>query len=150
MRTVTDRNGRSYSVTETSTRPFNAPPYRRRTVVGVSDELQTAQNRVNRNQHDPNNVYRGSIFQTAPIYRKGGGMSKVVRNVKNITKGYSGVQVKVRNGRLPRNTLRCDDGLRCRQLPPTTHGARRAQIWLRLLPSHSTSKSFTPEPRNHR
>lgn len=25
-------------------------------------------------------------------------MSKVVRSVKNVTKGYSGVQVKVRNG----------------------------------------------------
>ena len=27
-------------------------------------------------------------------------MSKVVRGVKNITKGYSSVQVKVRNGKL--------------------------------------------------
>jgi hypothetical protein len=27
-------------------------------------------------------------------------MSKVVRSVKNVTKGYSTVQVKVRNGRL--------------------------------------------------
>ena len=27
-------------------------------------------------------------------------MSKVVRSVKNVTKGYSGVQVKVRNGTL--------------------------------------------------
>lgn len=28
-------------------------------------------------------------------------MSKVVRSVKNVTKGYSSVQVKVRNGKLP-------------------------------------------------
>ena len=29
-------------------------------------------------------------------------MSKVVRSVKNVTKGYSAVEVKVRNGRRPR------------------------------------------------
>jgi hypothetical protein len=101
VRKVTDQNGRSYSVTETPSRSFDAPVTRRRTVVGVSDELRAAQIRERRNsQLDPNNVYRPSLFQTAPIYRKGGGMSKVVRNVKNITKGYSSVQVKVRNGRL--------------------------------------------------
>ncbi|OCT53294.1 EH domain binding protein epsin 2 [Cladophialophora carrionii] len=97
VRRVTDRNGRSYSVTETPSRSFDVPPSRRRTVVGVSDELRSAQARVNRSQHSPENIYRGSLFETAPIYRKGGSMSKVVRNVKNITKGYSSVQVKVRN-----------------------------------------------------
>ncbi len=33
-------------------------------------------------------------------------MSKVVRNVKNITKGYSAVQIKVRNGEKLNNGLR--------------------------------------------
>lgn len=100
MRRVTDQNGRSYSVTETPSRSFDAPPARRRTVVGVSSELESAQRSVNRSQHSPDNVYRPSLLQTAPLYRKGGSMSKIARNVKNITKGYSSVQVKVRNGRL--------------------------------------------------
>jgi len=32
-------------------------------------------------------------------------MSKVVRSVKNVTKGYSSVQVKVRNGKFGRTML---------------------------------------------
>lgn len=35
-------------------------------------------------------------------------MSKVVRSVKNVTKGYSAVEIKVRNGTLrPRPTRSC-------------------------------------------
>ena len=34
-----------------------------------------------------------------------GKMSKVIRSVKNVTKGYSSVQVKVRNGK---SFKRCD------------------------------------------
>jgi hypothetical protein len=33
-------------------------------------------------------------------------MSKVVRSVKNVTKGYSQVEVKVRNGREHQQTVR--------------------------------------------
>lgn len=32
-------------------------------------------------------------------------MSKVVRSVKNVTKGYSSVQVKVRNGKQGTSTI---------------------------------------------
>jgi hypothetical protein len=67
-------------------------------------------------------------------------MSKVVRNVKNITKGYSSVQVKVRNGRWSFGFNSVRRLMQEYQLPRTTHGARQAQIWLRLPPSPSTSK----------
>lgn len=43
-------------------------------------------------------------------------MSKVVRSVKNVTKGYSSVQVKVRNGTLSLFTFFlafCPSGLFC-------------------------------------
>ena len=55
-------------------------------------------------------------------------MSKVVRGVKNITKGYSSVQVKVRNG-MDESHQSCrkawaDTG----QLPLTIRGVRRGLI----------------------
>lgn len=58
-------------------------------------------------------------------------MSKVVRSVKNVTKGYSSVQVKVRNG-AHTDTLLLHTRLTELQRLPTTHGAQRVPIWLRL------------------
>lgn len=57
-------------------------------------------------------------------------MSKVVRSVKNVTKGYSSVQVKVRNGahiEMPRLPTRLTE----LQLPLTIHGAQRVPTWLK-------------------
>ena len=102
VRTVTDSNGRRYSVADTPSRSFDVYPPRRRTVVGISNEanLTRSSSLHERSQTSPTNVYRRSWVETAPISRKGGSMSKVVRTMKNVTKGYSAVQVKVRNGRL--------------------------------------------------
>lgn len=98
MRTVTDRNGRRYSVADTPSRSLDYPSTRRRTtVVGLSNELEAP--RHLRCQSSPENIYRRSSFETTPGSRKGGNMSKVVRSVKNVTKGYSAPQVKVRNGK---------------------------------------------------
>lgn len=60
-------------------------------------------------------------------------MSKVIRSVKNVTKGYSSVQVKVREGALGANMpaahwhCRCTDRMANShiQRPVTTHGARQ-------------------------
>lgn len=93
MRVVTDSNGRRYSVAETPSRSFDAYPYRRRTVAEINPAKYS-----DRDPNSPTNIYRRSTLETAPISRKGGNMSKVVRSVKNVTKGYSSVQVKVRNG----------------------------------------------------
>jgi len=90
---VTDRNGRSYSVAVTPSRSFDHPSSRRNTVVGVANEFDPAQD--SSSHETAANVYTRSSFETAPIIK----MSKVVRSVKNVTKGYSSVQVKVRNGK---------------------------------------------------
>lgn len=90
---MTDRYGRSYSVTVTPSRSFGYPSSRRNTVVGVANEFDPTHD--SRNQETSADIYRRSSFETAPIIK----MSKVVRSVKNVTKGYSSVQVKVRNGK---------------------------------------------------
>ena len=100
VRTVTGPDGRRYTVTDTG-RSFGYGPglTRRNTVAVVSSEHALA-DRSSFQAHPEGDIYRRSTFETAPAYRKGGAMSKVVRGVKNITKGYSSVQVKVRNGML--------------------------------------------------
>ena len=100
VRTVTGPDGRRYSYAETPRHSLYYPS-RRNTIAVVSSDHATGSNRAaiqNRLDNDPAFTYRGSSLETAPAYRKGGSMSKVVRGVKNITKGYSSVQVKVRNG----------------------------------------------------
>ena len=57
-------------------------------------------------------------------------MSKVVRGVKNITKGYSSVQVKVRNGKRQGETIRSIE-IDEKQLPPMIHGVQQGPTWLR-------------------
>lgn len=56
-------------------------------------------------------------------------MSKVMRSVKNVTKGYSSAQVKVREGQnLPAQAIRIpgSPSLTMYMQPPVmTHGARR-------------------------
>jgi hypothetical protein len=97
VRTVTGPDGRRYSVADTPVRSFGygPAPNRRNTVAVASREHALA------DRSRPDSIlYRRSTFETAPAYKKGGAMSKVVRGVKNLTKGYSSVQVKVRNGML--------------------------------------------------
>lgn len=69
---------------------------------GDTEEAETANTTYAQDKElDPNEPVfrlRRSSFEAAPGFSKGGSMSKVVRGVKNITKGYSSVQVKVRNG----------------------------------------------------
>lgn len=106
VRTVTDpQTGRRYSVVDTGKR--GARPYdsRRNTIAVVSPHAATAADQstvVSSNSTNPNDpvlVLRKSSIESAPAFNKGSAMSKVVRSVKNVTKGYSSVQVKVRNGR---------------------------------------------------
>ena len=99
MRTVTGPDGRRYSVTDTPVHSFRYGPAtaRRNTIAVVSNEHAVADQ--SSFQAHPTNYYK-TTKETAPAYKKGGAMSKVVRGVKNITKGYSSVQVKVRNGML--------------------------------------------------
>ena len=92
VRTVTGPDGRRYTVADTGLN-------RRNTIAVVSNEHALADS--SSFQAVPDAVYlRRSTLETVPAHNKGGTMSKVVRGVKNITKGYSSVQVKVRNGRL--------------------------------------------------
>jgi hypothetical protein len=98
-RTVTGADGRRYSVADTSVRSFayGAPPARRNTIAVVSNEHAQA-DKNSFKSHPDQAIYSRNSWENTPAYRKGGAMSKVVRSVKNVTKGYSSVQVKVRNG----------------------------------------------------
>lgn len=79
-------------------------PYlaRRYTIAaGTADPLVINTTYAQDKEKDPNEPVfqlRRSSIESAPAFSKGSSMSKVVRGVKNITKGYSSVQVKVRNG----------------------------------------------------
>ena len=106
VRTITDpKTGRRFSVVDSGVHNY---PYRRRnTIAVVQNETATADppsantTYAEDKEKDPSEpvfVLRRSSIESAPAFSKGGGMSKVVRGVKNITKGYSSVQVKVRNG----------------------------------------------------
>lgn len=103
VRVVTDRNGRSYSVSDAPVRSLY-PAFRRNT-VSVSTATATAEppsahsTYQDRIQSSLPSVRRNSALRTVPASVGKGSMSKVVRGVKNITKGYSPVQVKVRNGK---------------------------------------------------
>lgn len=107
MRIQTDREGRrSYSVSDTPSHSFSYRPSRRNTIAVISNEQATApppsahstyQARVESAVPFAN---RRASLDTGSSSRKGGTMSKVVRTVKNVTKGYSNVQIKVRNGEL--------------------------------------------------
>lgn len=55
-------------------------------------------------------------------------MSKVVRSVKNVTKGYSHVQVKVRNGKNKHYSKTCTVIDVEQQQQATTRGALQALI----------------------
>ena len=98
---MTGPDGRRYSVADTPVRSFGygPGPNRRNTIAVVSNEHALA-DRSSFQTRPEATLYRRSTLETAPAYKKGGTMSKVVRGVKNITKGYSSVQVKVRNGKL--------------------------------------------------
>lgn len=108
MRTVTGPDGRRYSVADTPVRSFGygPGPNRRNTIAVVSNEHATA-DRSSFQAHPDGALYRPSTFETVPAFKKGGTMSKVVRSVKNVTKGYSSVQVKVRNGRIRKRRITC-------------------------------------------
>lgn len=117
-RTVTDpRTGRRFSIVDSGVHNYyNRHPTagnRRNTIAVVSPEhavaeppssrsLSTYAEDKERDPDEPVFQLRRSSIETAPAFKKGGNMSKVVRGVKNITKGYSSVQVKVRNGELAR------------------------------------------------
>ena len=99
MRVVTDENGRRYTVTDTPSRSFDyhyGSGRRRNTVATVHTSSATADPSSLNETEDNVPVARGSF--SSEVRRKSGSMSKVVRSVKNVTKGYSSVQVKVRNG----------------------------------------------------
>lgn len=137
VRTVTDpETGRRYSVVDTGRR--NNQFQRRNTVAVVSPQTATADPpaATRRGTYDPNQpvfLLSRSSTERAPAFDKGGTMSKVVRSVKNVTKGYSSVQVKVRNGGFTTSEY----GRRVltdRQRPPTTHGGPRAPTWPRSPP----------------
>ena len=105
VRTVTDpQTGRRYSVVDTGKHPLYPYTPRRNTIAVVSPQTATADDSPvaggkSSNPNDPVLVLRKTSIESAPAFNKGGTMSKVVRSVKNVTKGYSSVQVKVRNGR---------------------------------------------------
>lgn len=96
---MTDQYGRRYSVAETPSRSFDHRPSRRNTTAGTAAELDAARDALG--HPSAANIYSRTSLETAPIVK----MSKVVRSVKNVTKGYSSVQVKVRNGKQGTSTI---------------------------------------------
>lgn len=101
-RVVTDREGRRFSVATTprhSLAAYNSVS--RRNTVGAVDTTPAVAEPPSTHQNYRNQIGSESAtednFQPYSPGRKGS-MSKVVRSVKNVTKGYSSVQVKVRNG----------------------------------------------------
>jgi hypothetical protein len=135
VRTVTDpQTGRRYSVVDTGKRgPYY--PYARRNTIAVAPQTATADQSIVVNDKpvnadDPVLVLRRTSIESAPAFNKGGTMSKVVRSVKNVTKGYSSVQVKVRNGRSHSMTT-AFWLLKMTQRHPTTHGVLQGPTWLR-------------------
>jgi len=64
-------------------------------------------------------------------------MSKVVRSVKNVTKGYSSVQVKVRNGTWEHLYLRPNVEKSCTQFSPRWTG-----LLLTIIPSLGRWRPF--------
>lgn len=141
VRTVTDpQTGRRYSVVDTGRRGVYSYPARRNTIAVTSPATATTdQNPVvsaNNNPADPNApvlVFRRTSIESAPAFNKGGTMSKVVRSVKNVTKGYSSVQVKVRNG-TSHSTTAASPMLTFPQRPQTIHGVLPAPTWPRSPP----------------
>lgn len=107
VRTVTDpETGRRYSVAVQPRHSFGAPGprTRRNTVAVLPNEYASIElpSEANPNPSPESNLpLRRATIETAPAANtpdKPRKMSKVVRSVKNVTKGYSSVQVKVRNG----------------------------------------------------
>jgi len=103
VRTVIGPDGRRRSIAETPSRSFGyqVPPYARRNTIAAVDK-------TNATAEAPSIPPRTSEDTTLDLTRRNtidgppgrtrSSMSKVVRSVKNVTKGYSSVQVKVRNG----------------------------------------------------
>jgi hypothetical protein len=129
VRTVIDpETGRRVSVVDTPKR--NPYTYRRNTIAVVPPgDLNSANPQ---NPSDPVFVLRRSSVESAPAFNKGSTMSKVVRSVKNVTKGYSSVQVKVRNGTMHHSHL-AQHQLIAAQPPRMTHGVLQEQIWQKSL-----------------
>ena len=134
VRVVTDpETGRRYSVVDTGVRSLNSP-YRRNTIAAVSNQTATAgppaTGAASKDPNQPVFLLRRSSLESAPVFNKGSKMSKVVRSVKNVTKGYSSVQVKVRNGMTspPPVTWR-SVLIEPPQPRPTIPGALRAPTW---------------------
>lgn len=131
-RTVIGPDGKRRSVAVTPRHNFGYPDpsasLRRNTIAVANHTNATADPRSDQlNSTDQQRRYSLST----PSDERRSSMSKVVRSVKNVTKGYSSVQVKVRNGV---HTLSVVLHIRLTnsQQPPTTHGARQALIWLKL------------------
>jgi hypothetical protein len=105
---VTGADGRRYSVADTSVRSFayGPTPTRRNTIAVVSNEHAQA-DKSSFKSHPDQGIYSRNSWENTPAYKKGGTMSKVVRSVKNVTKGYSSVQVKVRNGMESAHSTEC-------------------------------------------
>ena len=89
-----DSDGRRRSVVDSGGRSYDYPfVYSRRNTVAVDNTNATA--------GPPSLPQGGGLERRSTVSDTGGrkgSMSKVVRSVKNVTKGYSSVQVKVRNG----------------------------------------------------
>jgi hypothetical protein len=101
VRTELDVTGRSHSVPQQPFHSLGYPSDRRNTLAAVTTANVTAP------PPSAHLSFRNRIESTAPFVirqapssERKDGMSKVVRSVKNVTKGYSTVQVKVRNCRL--------------------------------------------------
>lgn len=114
VRSQTDTTIRSNSISEQPPSSFGYPSIRRNTVAVVTTANVTAP------PPSAHLSYRNRVESTvpflarqAPSSEQKGSMSKVVRSVKNVTKGYSTVQVKVRNGRwyLGSQFARCADSI---------------------------------------
>lgn len=108
MRTVIGPDGRRYSVTDPPLRSLSyayVPRSRRNTITALDNTAATA-DPPSTDQHCQSRIdysdgpLRRNTVAYYPSERRASGMSKVVRSVKNVTKGYSSVQVKVRNGKI--------------------------------------------------
>lgn len=129
-RTVVGPDGkrRSIAVTPQRTFGFPDPAFARRNTIAVVDRTNATADPSSFQEDYTDQPRRNTL--TSATGDKGSSMSKVVRSVKNVTKGYSSVQVKVRNGTHV-HSFDLYIWLILSQRPRTTHGVRPAPIWLR-------------------
>lgn len=91
-----DGKRRSVAVVPRHTFGYPDPSFTRRNTIAVVDRTNATAHlsSIPEDSADPQRRYT----LTSPPGERKSSMSKVVRSVKNVTKGYSSVQVKVRNG----------------------------------------------------